>query len=104
MNARLGFMLVLALALLCCGCHLPSEPPGTHPAHGVVKAITSDRLSATIQHDRVPSLDMDAMTMDFKMKDAHVLDHVNTGDTVDFDIETGGPQGAVVSRVSAAKR
>lgn len=96
-------LLVLFAVLLLFVPACRQSAPASHAARGVVKSIAPDRGSATIDHERIESLDMEAMTMDFKMRDSGVLTGIKPGDRVDFTIETGSG-GAVVTAMKAASR
>ena len=57
--------------------------PRTFPGKGLVKAISPDGMSATIQHEEFVNY-MEAMTMPFAVKDRKELDGIKAGDAVTF--------------------
>jgi protein SCO1/2 len=82
----------LLLLLLAAGCKpKPATPDATgtsvktYEAHGLVRAITADRHTATIQHDAIPGF-MSAMTMDFTVKATNELNGIATNDEINFKL------------------
>ncbi len=71
-------------------------------ADGEVRRIDKDAKKITLRHGPIKNLDMPPMTMVFQVKDAALLDKVNTGDKVKFQAEkvTGG---FAVTHIEAAK-
>ena len=59
-------------------------------ADGEVRKVDKDAKKITLRHDPIVNLDMPAMTMVFQVKDAAMLDKVNTGDKVKFSAEKVG--------------
>lgn len=51
---------------------------------GEVKKIDKDAGKITIKHGPLANLDMPAMTMVFRVKDAAMLDQVKSGDQIKF--------------------
>lgn len=56
-------------------------------AEGEIKKIDKGAEKITIKHGPLTSLDMPAMTMVFRVKDAAMLDQVKSGDKVKFIAE-----------------
>ena len=56
-------------------------------AEGEVKKIDKSAGKITLKHGPLPALDMPAMTMVFRAKDAALLDQVKTGDVIRFKAE-----------------
>lgn len=52
---------------------------------GEVRKIDKAQARITLKHEAIKSLDMPAMTMVFRVKDAKLLDAVAVGDRVKFD-------------------
>ena len=83
--------LLLAVAVLSfpslgvVGLAAGSEGPKTtcYDAKGTVRGVDFDAHQVTISHDRIPGY-MDAMTMDFDVRDTAELNDVQPGDTVGF--------------------
>ena len=63
---------------------------------GEVRKIDKDAGKITLKHDAIPSLEMPAMTMVFRVKDPAMLDRVKVGDKVRFAAEKVGGQFTVV--------
>lgn len=57
-------------------------------SEGVVKKVDAQAGKITIQHGPLKNLDMPAMTMVFKAKDAAMLSAVKAGDNVRFVAES----------------
>lgn len=85
---------LLGVALVGCGPDASKKsgtPAGTgaatapriFPGRGLVKAISPDDLSTTIQHEEFTNY-MAAMTMPFEVKDRKELDGIKVGDAVIF--------------------
>ena len=69
---------------------------------GEIKKVDKEAGKLTIKHGPIRDLEMPAMTMVFKVKDAALLDQVTTGDKIRFGVEKSG--GAiVVTHIEAAK-
>ena len=69
---------------------------------GEVRKIDKQNLKITLKHRDIKSLDMPAMTMVFKVKDAAMLDKVLVGNAVRFAAEKA--DGAfVVTAIEAVK-
>ena len=91
------------------------QPAADHSAHhaapaknstvlsdGEIRKVDKDAKKLTIRHGPIQNLDMPAMTMVFQVKDAAMLDKVNTGDKIKFSAEKIG--GAyTVTGIEAAK-
>lgn len=75
----------LGLALIPAACTSKRAEERIYPLHGQVLSIEADRQQANIKHDEIKGLMM-AMTMPYKMKDAHVLDGVKPGDVIDAQL------------------
>ena len=65
---------------------IAAEPEQTHAAHGVVKSVDAGAGTAKIAHDPIKSLKWPKMTMDFKAKDPALLNGLEPGMEVDFEI------------------
>lgn len=59
-------------------------------ADGEVKKVDKGAGKVTIKHGPLPTLDMPAMTMVFRVKDAAMLDKVKAGDAIKFKAEKIG--------------
>lgn len=80
-------------------------PPAEHTTgliDGEVRKVDKEARKITLRHDEIKKLDMPAMTMVFRVKDAALLDKVKIGDKVKFRAE--GAAGAfTVTEIEAAK-
>ncbi|MEM5296197.1 copper-binding protein [Burkholderia sp. JPY481] len=56
-------------------------------SHGEVKKVDTSAGKLTIKHGPLKNLDMEAMTMVFKVKDPAMLSQVKAGDKIDFVAE-----------------
>ncbi|HZM35672.1 MAG TPA: copper-binding protein [Burkholderiales bacterium] len=71
-------------------------------ADGEVRKVDKDAGKVTIKHGPIPSVDMPAMTMVFRVKEPAMLDKVKAGDKIKFDAEKIG--GAyTVTKIEPAK-
>jgi protein SCO1/2 len=80
---------VLFLLTACHGPALKSAAGAgatrSYPASGVIERISADRHLVTIHHHDIPGYMME-MTMDFPVREAHLLDGLVPGDQVDFTL------------------
>lgn len=71
-------------------------------ASGTVKKIDEAQGKITLDHGPIPSLDMDSMTMIFRVADPAMLKTVKPGDKVKFD--AGRVNGALtVTKIQKSK-
>lgn len=56
----------------------------TPMAEGEVKKVDKDAGKVTIKHGEIKNLEMPAMTMVFRVKDAAMLDQLKPGDKINF--------------------
>ncbi len=59
----------------------------TVPANGEVKKINEAAGKITLKHEPIKNLDMESMTMVFRIKDPAMLKKVKVGDKVVFEAE-----------------
>jgi len=85
-------MLYIAVLLLAAGCkprpsgQVTSEPSTrTYAARGVIRQISPDRRTVTIQHEAIPGF-MSAMTMDFSVKATNELSRLAPDDEITFQL------------------
>jgi Cu/Ag efflux protein CusF len=80
----MGFVVAfLFLATMGCSEKQPEKvSPKSYDVHGKVTAIRPDQSGVTLDHDDIPGL-MKAMTMEFPVKDAKILDGLEVGDHVE---------------------
>ena len=108
-----------AALVILCGLHAPAQPAGAGapPAaasaaaagasaplvEGTVRKIDRKTGRLTLQHGRIPNLDMPGMTMAFPVADPKALGALKAGDEVRFSAER--VNGAVtVTRVEKAAK
>lgn len=88
---HLGVLLPLVL-LLAAGCKPATTSSNsalqTYAAHGTIQTIPADHHQVTITHEAIPGY-MPAMTMDFPVRDTHVLAGLSPGDIVNFQLVVG---------------
>lgn len=69
---------------------------------GEVRKIDKEQSKITLKHGPIPNLQMDGMTMVFRVSDAKLLDAVKQGDKVKFTADK--VNGAfIVTSIQAAK-
>lgn len=82
-------ILALAFAFFLAAAALPATAgnhQATGSAEGVVRKIDKDAGKITIRHGPIAGLDMPAMSMVFRAKEAALLDKVKVGDKVRFGV------------------
>ena len=85
MNAiRCLVFVFLLLPVLAAGCHHHDGTGSTdkiYDVKGKVVSVNKEKNTIKLDHDDIPGL-MKAMSMDFKVEDAKLLDGLNAGDQV----------------------
>lgn len=69
---------------------------------GKVEKIDAAQGKLTIDHQKIPNLDMDAMTMVFRAQDPAMLKQVKVGDKVQFQADRVNGQ-ITVTKIQKAK-
>jgi Cu(I)/Ag(I) efflux system periplasmic protein CusF len=64
---------------------------------GTVEKVDTAEGKITIDHEPIPNLNMDAMTMVFRVQDAAMLKQVKAGDKVQFTADRVNGQISVTS-------
>ena len=54
--------------------------------NGEIRRVVKTSNVLVIKHDEIPNIGMSAMTMPFKVKDAHLLENLKAGDKVKFTV------------------
>ena len=86
----LGWGIVLVLVVVASACDRDANPAiGRHAAHGVVEDVDRENAQVLIEHDDVPGL-MPAMTMNFDVADEALLERLEHGQAIDFEVEFTG--------------
>ena len=77
-----------ALAALIIGAPAAyAEGSGKDMAEGEVRKVDKEQRKVTVKHGEIKNLEMPAMTMVFRVKDAALLDKVKEGDRIKFAAE-----------------
>jgi len=80
--------LLLAAALPALASHAPGHALDSRAAlpqvEAEVRRIDTEAGKITLKHEAIPNLDMTAMTMVFRVKDAAMLQAIKPGDKVRF--------------------
>ena len=71
-------------------------------ADGEIRKVDKSAKKITIKHGRIENIDMDAMTMVFKVKDPAMLDMAKPGQKVKFQAEMIGGA-ATVTQIEPVK-
>jgi Cu/Ag efflux protein CusF len=79
-----------------------SAPKPVPMADGEIRRINKAAATMTLRHGPIPSLNMPAMTMDYKVANPKFLDAFKPGDKVRFTADKIGDQ-YTVTRLEAAK-
>jgi Cu(I)/Ag(I) efflux system periplasmic protein CusF len=66
---------------------LPATAALAEPVSGEVKKINESAGKITLKHGPIPNLDMDSMTMVFRVADPAMLKSVKVGDKVKFEAD-----------------
>lgn len=80
----------------------PALAQGAPLVTGTVEKIDAAQGKLTLNHGKIPNLDMDAMTMVFRAQDPAMLAAVKPGDKVQFTAERVNGQ-ITVTRIQKAK-
>ena len=71
----------------------------THSATGVVKKVDAAKSTVTLAHDPVKSLNWQAMTMDFQVRDKASLAKLKPGQKIEFELVEEKKGSYVISRI-----
>ena len=77
-------LIAAALALPFHGAAMAESPAPAELVAGEVKKVDKDAGKMTIKHAPLANLNMPAMTMVFRVKDAAMLEKVKAGDKINF--------------------
>jgi len=89
MNISIKSAVVILTVILTSGA-LPSWAQGAALTSGVVRKIDLENSKITIRHEEIQHLDMPPMTMVFTVKNKSLLDKLQPGQTVKFDVMDEG--------------
>jgi Cu/Ag efflux protein CusF len=82
---------------------LPSWAQGAALTSGVVRKIDLENSKVTIRHEEIQHLDMPPMTMVFTVKNKTLLDKLQPGQTVKFDVVDEGGK-LVITQLKAGEQ
>ncbi|AWB25204.1 MULTISPECIES: copper-binding protein [Methylobacterium] len=80
----------------------PASTANTPLVKGTVQKVDEAGGKVTLDHERIPNIDMDAMTMAYKVQDPALLKGLKAGDTVKFSADRVNGQLAI-TRIQTAK-
>ena len=75
----------------------------SHSGQGVVNKVDLQSNKVNLTHGPIPSLGWPGMTMDFKVKDATLLQNIKPGQKVTFGVIKEAPKKFVVTRITPQK-
>jgi Cu/Ag efflux protein CusF len=78
-------------------------PVQAHKAQGVVNKVDFQNGKINLTHGPIKSLGWSGMTMDFAVKDATILKHVQAGEKVNFEVVNEGPGKYFVTKITPEK-
>ncbi len=70
---------------------------------GEIKKIDKSQGKVTVKHGPIKNLDMDQMTMVFRVKEPKMLDALTVGDQVDFEADRVDGQ-ITITKIQKAKK
>ena len=79
-----------------------ASPAWAQSVKATVTKVDPAAGKVTLDHERIPKLDMDAMTMAYKVKDPAMIKDLKSGDKVEFDVDEAGGQ-YTVTKIQKAK-
>jgi len=74
-----------------------------HVGQGVANKIDPQHKKINLTHGPIKSLGWPGMTMDFSVKDAAVLQGIEAGQQVTFEVVNEGPKKYLVTRITPQK-
>ena len=81
----------------------PATPASNAPlVAGTVKKVDAGAAKVTLDHERIPNIDMDAMTMAYKVQAPGMLNGLKAGDKVRFSAEEVNGQ-TLITRIQPAR-
>jgi Cu/Ag efflux protein CusF len=85
MNIKFAARLAAALVLICsvatAGFAQANSKKKSYTLHGTIQAVKGSDGKVTVKHDKIEGY-MGAMTMDYKVADADMLNKLKTGDEI----------------------
>jgi len=86
---RGAFMFLSVVLALSTSCSSDEGGPGLYVAKGTVEDVDREGAQVLIDHEDIPGL-MPAMTMNFAVPEAEVLERLATGQVIEFDLRFTG--------------
>lgn len=78
--------------------HQQPEAENVHPGKGIVHSVDPENATIRMQHEPIPSLRWPEMVMDLKVKDGKMLEGLQEGDRIAFDLMQT-KQGFVITHI-----
>jgi Cu(I)/Ag(I) efflux system membrane fusion protein len=78
----------------------PAASTEVHKGEGTVRSLDRTKGEVTLTHGQISSLNWLGMTMDFRVSDKALLQRVEPGQAVEFDILQQGPGQFVITRIT----
>lgn len=75
----------------------------THTGQGTVKAIDMAGLKVKLDHGPIASLKWPGMTMDFRVQEKNLLEGIQPGVRVEFQLTQDKSRGYVISQIKPVK-
>jgi Cu/Ag efflux protein CusF len=66
---------------------LAALPAWAEPVNGEIVKVLASQQKLTLRHEAIPSLDMPAMTMNYRLAKPEMLNGLKAGDKVVFEAE-----------------
>jgi Cu(I)/Ag(I) efflux system membrane fusion protein len=78
----------------------PAASAEVHKGEGTVRSLDRTKGEVTLTHGQISSLNWPGMTMDFRVSDKALLQRIEPGQAVEFDILQRGPGQYVITRIT----
>lgn len=94
---------ILVSAVLLSGASTLSSVGQSNEVNGEVVKIDKSQGKVTLRHGPIKNLDMDQMTMVFRVKEPQMLDTITVGDKVKFEADRLNGQ-ITVTKIQSQKK
>lgn len=91
-----SILLLGAVFVACGGGEEPPPDPKLYEVRGLFVRIEDDGLTMTVRHEEIPGY-MATMTMPFKVQDASLLEGLEYGDKIRFELAVDSTGSVVTS-------
>ena len=95
-------VILVAVFVAGCGTGTSEKAVKTYPIKGTVTAIDPKKPTVKLDHEDIPGL-MQAMEMDFPVKDAEILEGLKIGDRVTGEL-VKNESGTMITRLEKADK